>query len=106
MHLIVAVLFAVLSFPAQARSDVVAEVRPAPAIKKPKLFRSNPHRYTAIKLAGADPWQTVDDEDIMPQRRYRLELKPDSDDELSDYVQVRLALARARAMARYRELHT
>jgi cation transport ATPase len=27
------------------------------------------------------------------------------DDELSDYVQVRLAVARARAMARYRELH-
>jgi hypothetical protein len=30
----------------------------------------------------------------------------DSDpDELSDYVQVRLAVARARAMARYREIH-
>ena len=107
MRLIVAVLFAVLSFPAQARSEhVVAETRPTPVIKKPKLLRSNPHRYTAINLAGADPWQTVDDEDIMPQRRYRLELKPDSDDELSDYVQVRLAVARARAMSRYRELHT
>ena len=31
----------------------------------------------------------------------------DSDpDELSDYVQVRLAVARARAMARYREIYT
>lgn len=106
MRIIVAVLFAVLSSSAQARSDHVIETRPVVAIKKPKLLRSNPHRYTAINLAGANPWQTVDDEDIMPQRRYRLELKPDSDDELSDYVQVRLAVARARAMSRYRELHT
>ena len=40
-----------------------------------------------------------------PESPRDLEIESDPDD-LSDYVVVRLAVARARAMARYREIHT
>ena len=40
-----------------------------------------------------------------PESPKDLEIESDPDD-LSDYVVVRLAVARARAMARYREIHT
>lgn len=110
MRIIVAVLFVALSFSAWAnpKSATPSEAKPTATIKKPKLLRSNPHRYTAINFAGANPWDAVDDEDIMPQRRYRFKLEPiesDESEELSDYVQIRLLVARARALKKFAETH-
>lgn len=100
MRFLFAVIFSFSIFSAQAAEPAV---RHMPVIKKAKLLRSNPHRFTAINFAGVHPWDAADDEDIIPQRRYRFELKSDSDNELSDYVAVRLAVARARAMKKYQE---
>jgi len=79
-----------------------------PRVPRVKLLRSNPHRFTAIRLQGTNPYDAPDDEFLCSSTSRRPKLAPptESDDELSDYVQVRLAVARARAMARYRELHT
>jgi hypothetical protein len=80
-----------------------------PRVPKAKLLRSNPHRFTAIRLQGTNPYDAPDDEFICSSsaRRPKVVAPPTDqpDDELSAYVQVRLAVARARAMARYRELH-
>lgn len=103
MRIIVAILLVALSFSAQAKPSPASEAKPSTAIKKPKLLRSNPHRYTAINFAGVDPWDAVDDEDIIPQRRYRFKLEPNESDELSDYVQLRLLIARARALKKFVE---
>ena len=100
MRIIVAILFAALSFSALAKPAPVGDAKPTAAIKKPKLLRSNPHRYTAINFAGVDPWDAVDDEDIMPQRRYRFKLEHDVDD-VSDYVKIRLLVARTRALKKF-----
>jgi hypothetical protein len=80
-----------------------------PRVPRVKLLRSNPHRFTAIRLQGTNPYDTPDDEFLCSSLARRPKVAPPTDsvdDELSDYVQVRLAVARARAMARYRELHT
>jgi len=79
-----------------------------PRVPKVKLLRSNPHRFTAIRLQGTDPYDAPDDDYICSSsiRRPKVVHPQLDDDELSDYVSVRLAVARARAMARYRELHT
>ena len=103
MRIIVAILFVTLSFSASAKPVPVGEAKPSVVIKKPKLLRSNPHRYAAINFAGVDPWDAVDDEDIMPQRRYRFKLESNDTDELSDYVQLRLLIARARALKKFVE---
>ena len=80
-----------------------------PRVPRVKLLRSNPHRFTAIRLQGTDPYDAPDDDYICGGSVRRPKVTPPpvdhSDDELSDYVTVRLAVARARAMARYRELH-
>ena len=80
-----------------------------PRVPRIKLLRSNPHRFTAIRLQGTNPYDTPDDDFICASSARRPKVAPlevdESDDELSDYVQVRLAVARARAMARYRELY-
>ena len=104
MRFIVAVLFAVLSTSAWAKAVPVS--KPTAVIKKVKLLRSNPHRYTAIHFAGTNPWTEIDDEDIVNQRRYRSRLEKEIDsDELSDYVQTRLLIARARALKKFAETH-
>lgn len=81
-----------------------------PRVPRVKLLRSNPHRFTAIRLQGTNPYDAPDDDFLCSSSSRRPKVAPlqvdDLDDELSDYVQVRLAVARARAMARYRELHT
>ena len=81
-----------------------------PRVPKGKILRSNPHRFTAIRFQGTDPYDAPDDDYICGVSARRPKLtnpQPQlDDDELSDYVTVRLAVARARAMARYRELHT
>jgi len=80
-----------------------------PRVPRGKLLRSNPHRFTAIRLQGTDPYDAPDDDYICSSTARRPKVAPPTDppdDELSEYVQVRLAVARARAMARYREIHT
>lgn len=83
------------------------EIRPDPkpaAVKKVKIFRSNPHRFMAIRFAGMNPWAVVDDEDLAPiQRRHRFNVEPDSD--ISDRVRWRLWLARNLAIRKYLETH-
>ena len=79
-----------------------------PRVLKAKLLRSNPHRFAAIRLQGTNPYDAPDDEFLCSSTSRRPKVAPPSDppdDELSKYVQVRLAVARARAMARYREIH-
>lgn len=102
MRIIVAILFAVLSFSVQAKPAPVNEVKHTASIKKPKLLRSNPHRYTAINFAGVNPWDAVDDEDIIPQRRYRFKLEPN---DVSDYIKIRLLVARTKALKKFVETH-
>jgi hypothetical protein len=81
-----------------------------PRVPKVKLLRSNPHRFTAIRFQDTDPYDAPDDDYICSGSVRRPKVAPaqadNLDDELSEYVSVRLAVARARAMARYRELHT
>jgi hypothetical protein len=103
MRIIIAFVLAVMAFSALAKPATLSEAKPTVAIKKPKLLRSNPHRYTAINFAGVNPWDAVDDEDIMPQRRYRFKLESNESDELSDYVQLRLLVARTKALKKFVE---
>jgi hypothetical protein len=74
-----------------------------PRIPKPKLLRSNPHRFSAIRLAGADPADVVDDEDLIFGRRKDLKLDAEQDQDISDYAKTRLLIARIRALEKYRE---
>jgi hypothetical protein len=79
-----------------------------PRVPRVKLFRANPHRLSAIRFQGTDPYDAPDDDYICSgsARRPKIARPADStDDELSPYIQVRLAVARARAMARYRKIH-
>ena len=79
-----------------------------PRVPKVKLLRSNPHRFTAIRLQGTDPYDAPDDDFLCSSSSRRPKVAPPTDsvdDDVSEYVSVRLAVARARAMARYRELH-
>lgn len=103
MRFLFAVIFSLSIFSVQA-SEPVAQPMIKPVIKKAKLLRSNPHRYTAIHFAGVNPWDAIDDEDILPQRRYRFELKDDME-ELSEHVRFRLWLARQLAMKKFVETH-
>ena len=81
-----------------------------PRVPRIKLLRSNPHRFTAIRLQGTNPYDAPDDDFLCSSSARRPKVTPpqvdDSDEELSPYVQVRLAVARARALSRYREIHT
>ena len=79
---------------------------PLPRVPRVKLLRSNPHRFTAIRLQGTDPYDAPDDDFLCASSARKPKvIKPvDDDEELSDYVTVRLAVARARAMQRYREI--
>ena len=72
-------------------------------VKKVKLFRSHPFRFTSIRLLKTDPLTTVDDEDVLPQRRYRWQ--PDRlEVDISDHAKFRLMLARMLAMKKYHEV--
>ena len=75
---------------------------------KPKLLRSNPNRFTSIRLQGSDPYDAPDDEFLCSSlaRKPRVQsVHPDLDEEeLSDYVKIRLLIARVRALEKYREM--
>ena len=106
--LIIAALVSTTAW-AQVPVHVSTDHSARPRVPKAKLLRSNPHRFTAIRLQGTNPYDAPDDEFLCSStsRRPKVVSPTDpSDDELSEYVQVRLAVARARAMARYREIHT
>jgi hypothetical protein len=105
--LIIAAIMATTAW-AQVPVHAGADHAARPRVPKIKLLRSNPHRFTAIRLQGTDPYDAPDDDYICSGSVRRPKVAPpadSADDELSEYVQVRLAVARARAMARYRELH-
>lgn len=79
--------------------------RPLPP--KPKLLRSNPNRFTSIRLQGTDPYDAPDDEFLCASSARKpkvIDFEPVDDEELSDYVKTRLLIARARAMQKYREI--
>ena len=84
-------------------------VQQKPTIKKPKLLRSNPYRLIAIRTWGLDPNQVlVSDEDILVNSRriiLKIETSLHDDEELTDYVKLRLFLSREMAMSKYREIY-
>jgi hypothetical protein len=78
-------------------------------IKKPKLLRSNPYRFVAIRTWGLDPDQVLVDDDyvLVNSRRIILKIEKslDDDGELDDYIKLRLFMAREMAMSAYRKTH-
>ena len=111
MRLIVAFLFAIYSFTAfgevQISKDYSARsAKVKPVIKKVKLLRSHPYRFAAIRFANVDPADVVDDEDLIPQKRYRSRLEQEIDEnDISDYAKTRLFLARNLAIQKYLKVH-
>lgn len=74
---------------------------------KPKLLRSNPFRFTTIRLRDADPWALPDDEDLaLSRHRAKIVKRPvwDDDTDLSAHAKTRLMIARARAVAKHQEI--
>jgi hypothetical protein len=110
---LLAILIAVSVFaiePASASTTTKHDVTRAhlPRVPRVKLLRSNPHRFTAIRLHGTDPYDAPDDDFLCASSARKPKVTNpnpvDDDEELSDYVAVRLAVARARAMQKYREV--
>lgn len=76
---------------------------PQRLIRKPKLLRSNPTRLSLI-VNGNNFGFFIDDEGILSGYRTPRVIKPIlTDDDLSDYVKLRLFLARELAIRRYHE---
>ena len=75
-----------------------------PRVPRIKLLRSNPHRFTAIRLQGTDPYDAPDDDFLCSSSMRRPRVVPppdeDKDEELSEYIQVRLAVARGSSHAK------
>ena len=76
---------------------------------KPKLLRSNPNRFTSIRLQGTNPYDAPDDEFLCSSLARKPRVQPfhpdlDDEEELSDYVKIRLLIARVRALEKYREM--
>ncbi len=82
---------------------------PKPTIKKLKLLRSNPYRLSAIRTWGLDPNNVlIGDEDILVNSRriiLKIEISLKDDEELDDYLKLRLFLSRELAMSKYREIY-
>ena len=101
-------LSALAQVPVHVSADHVVRAH-QPRVPRIKLLRSNPHRFTTIRFHGTDPYDAPDDDYICGGSARRPKVAPpqvdESDEELSDYVQVRLAVARARAMQKYRQVH-
>ena len=110
---LLAILIAVSVFAVEPAGAVVTVTpktakahRPLPS--KPKLLRSNPNRFTAIRLQGTDPYDAPDDEFLCASSARKPKVVnpnlADDDEELSEYVNIRLMVARARAIQKYREI--
>ena len=118
MKYLLAIIVAVFSLCSYADSIVKPTVatrvhKPHPVVhptipKKPKILRSNPLRLSAIKLLDINPIDLPDDEDLITSSIHRPKLvkNPFEEDntELSPEITVRLAVARAKAMSKYREV--
>lgn len=75
--------------------------------KKPKLLRSNPLRFTLIRLNGLDPKDIDFDDEALCTKKYRTKLvkNPDITDDVSDYVKIRLVIARVKALQKHQEIY-
>ena len=73
--------------------------------KKPKLLRSNPLRFTLIRLNGLNPIDIEFDDEALISRTKRLELVHDLDEDISAHARVRLAIARVKALQKYKEIY-
>jgi hypothetical protein len=71
-------------------------------IPKPKLFRSNPHKLLTI-LANPDSDIYINDDGIIHGRRRSTKIVDEKEQELSDYVKIRLLVARLKALEVYRK---
>ena len=71
-------------------------------IPKPKLFRSNPHKLLTI-LANPDSDTYINDDGIILGRRRTIKIVYEKEQELSDYVKIRLLVARMKALEVYRK---
>lgn len=82
-------------------------VRNVPKVPKPKIFRSNPHRFHYVYIDDNDDTISVDDEDLMcPYRRQDLFKIVEVDfDDLPDHILNKLAAARKRAVEAYASKH-
>lgn len=77
-----------------------------PKLKRPKLLRSNPLRYTLIHLKGKDPAKVAFDDDsiiVNGIRTVRLVDEISEDSRLSYYVKLRLFMARQLALRVWQE---
>jgi len=99
---LVLISFAFAAGAAEPRSTSTTSVVKKAIPRKPKLLRSNPHHKVLLVMTDEDP-NEIDDGELAPFYR-RPKLIPDHDsDQLSDFAQTRLLIARARALAKYRE---
>ena len=75
-------------------------------IKKPKLLRSNPIRYSLIKQ-GADPSLLEFDDEALCTRYRKVKLVEEEviGDTISEYAENRLLIARVLALKKYREIY-
>ena len=75
--------------------------------KKPKLLRSNPLRFTLIRLNDVDPIDIEFDDEALCTRYSRPKLvdNPDTDDDISSHARIRLAIARVKALQKYKEIY-
>lgn len=80
-----------------------------PRIKKPKLLRSNPIRFSLLNLQDSNDDIVIGDEDLYVGYR-RPEVVKDSlqvdDDELPEHIRWKLFLARQVALLKYKEAHS
>ena len=104
-HILIAAAIA-CSVSAQAAEPVsrVASVVSVPVVKKPKLLRSHPFRFVAIRLANAAPSDLPDDEDLAVDRRRELRVDCDDQLDLDDQTKLKLAQARLRALDLHRQI--
>ena len=86
------------------KSGLAHPVRIPPKVK---LLRSNPHRFTAIRLGHANPVDAPDDEYVLNTQARRPKVAPlapwDDGEPISDYAATRLLIARHFALKRVRE---
>ena len=77
--------------------------------KKPKLLRSNPLRFTLIRLGGLDPITIEFDDEVLCTRYSRPKVKDspdyDYDEDISAHARVRLVIARVKALQKYKEIY-
>ena len=104
-HVLIAAVIA-CSVSAEAAEPVsrVASVVSVPVVKKPKLLRSHPFRFVAIRLANAAPSDLPDDEDLAVDRRRELRVDCDDQLDLDDQTKLKLARARLRALDLHRQI--